>query len=83
MAKNPNTAEFTLTMKENRYKGEVYPQLVGSFKKGRESFLISISCDEKGNPKIYESQKGDLFVYARAVAFVQDGTKPRRKNEMR
>ena len=84
MARNKsNTAEFTLTLKENRYKGETYPQLVGSFKKGREAFLISIATDDKGNPKFYESKKGDVFIYARAVSFTSDGDRPKRRNEMR
>lgn len=82
MAKTPNVAEFSLSYKENKYKGNVYPQLVGSFKKGTQSFLITMSCDSDGNIKVYNSKDGTPFVYARAIAFNDNGQKPKRKNEM-
>lgn len=82
MSKN-SKAEFTLTVKDNKYKGETYTQLVGSFKDGRNVFLISIQTDENGSPKVYKSEKGAEFIYARAVKFADtpDGKK-KRKNEM-
>lgn len=68
MAKN-NVAEFTLQLKENRYKGETYHQLVGSFRHGTRDILISINCDSSGNIKFYESKRGNQFCYVRAIGY--------------
>lgn len=84
MAKKGNVAEFTLKVTDNKYKGETYTSLVGSFKKGRDSFLISIQTDAEGNPTFYTTKDGkSTFIYARAVSFQQDGEKPKRRNEMK
>ena len=74
--------EFTLAIKDKKYKGETYTQMVGSFEDGRETYLISIQTDEKGNPKVYKSEKGVEFIYARCVKFKssEDG-KRKRKNQ--
>lgn len=78
-----NVAQFTLSVKDNKYKGETYTQLVGSFKKGRDSFLISIQTDSNGNPKMYKSEKGTEFIYARAIHFNESTEGPKKRNEMK
>ncbi len=83
MARNKdNVAEFSLTLKEDNYKGETYHRLVGSFKNGGKNILVSIACDDSGQPKIYESEKGKRFCYARAVKFNKTQSSTRR-NEMK
>ena len=82
---NTQQAEFSFTLKENKYKGETYHQLVGSFEKGSETILISINCDASGNIPMYKTKdKGIDFCYARAVSF-RTGQKQekKRKNVMR
>lgn len=82
MSKKTNVAEFSLTLKDETYKGETYTKLVGSFEKGGETIIISISTDKAGNPKFYESKKGNHFIYARAVAFRTAARGERKRNKM-
>lgn len=82
---NTQQAEFSLALKENKYKGEVYHQLVGSFEKGSETILISINCDASCNIPMYKTKdKGIDFCYVRAVSFRTGAQKEKkRKNVMR
>lgn len=82
MANNSN-ASFTLAVKDNRYKGETYTQMVGSFEDGSNTYLVSINTDENGNIPMYKSEKGVHFCYARVVRFKKspDG-KRKRKNQL-
>lgn len=81
MAKNPQV-QFTLTVKDNKYKGKTFTQLVGSFEDGRNSFLVSIQTDSNGIPKIYKSEKGAEFIYARCVKFAKsENGQRKRKNQ--
>ncbi len=84
------SAEFTLSRRMEKYKGEERYTLVGSFKKGSEVFIVNIPCDSEGVPKVYEgvskySKSNDPipFIYARASSF-REGTqqKRKRKNEL-
>lgn len=58
----------SLSMRTKRYNGKDYHQLTGSMEGDSTTFIVSIDCDSSGHPKIYTSEKGKNFVYARFTA---------------
>ncbi len=84
------SAEFTLSRRVEKYKGEEHYTLVGSFKKGSEVFIVNIPCDSAGVPKVYEgvskyskSKEPIPFIYARASSFREGaGQKRKSRNEL-
>ncbi len=84
MAKD-NVAEFTMSLKHNKYKDSEWDSLVGSFGVGgNRRILVSINCDSSGRPVVYESKDGKgKFVYAKAVRYTKTKGDGNGKRELR
>lgn len=59
---NAKPMKLVLALKTERYKGETYYKLEGWVKGETRSIVVSIPCDDRGNPKPYTSRDNTPLV---------------------